>query len=551
MVQEDAQGLRQQYTEEDILRNIKKMLTIISRDSEKLAVLDDYKRGKHADPYMPQTADDEYKLLAKRCVTNWMPLIVSTPLQAMYVDGYVPGNSLENTSSPQAWEHWQRSRLDAKQSMVYDAALSYGHAYVVTTKSKGGKAETRGLSTFRTTALFEDPANDITPKVALTITRFPNPSQKTELKYGKAKYYDETNEYDVLFENYDIGGDQKVFFTLVGPHGAKENPVTRFAVGLDLDGNSVGLIEPMIILQDRLNQCVFDLLIAQTDGSFQVRWSTGMAPPVQMRPVYVMDGDHELLDADGNKVIERMVPVLDETGKPKPLNVNLNAKRFIFAENPEARLGAIPGAPLDGYLKSIESAIRQMSAISQMPPHHVLGEIANLSAEALQAAETSLHRKVQLFRTSFGESWERVFQLAAQIDGYALGSTDFSGEVRWRDMENAGLAKAADAVLKLKEVNVPAEGLWDFLPGVTDEQKRSWKKLIESDPDQVISSAMQKAALALEQQKAQAEQAALQRESDAQQAADAAKGQDNAKAGVNVSGRTTTNASGSKGGAKK
>lgn len=35
----------------------------------------------------------------------------------------------------------------------------------------------------------------------------------------------------------------------------------------------------------------------------------------------------------------------------------------------------------------------------------------------------------------FGEAWERVFRLAAELDGNTRAAGDAAGEVIWRDME--------------------------------------------------------------------------------------------------------------------
>src|SRR5674476_343831 len=111
-----------------------------------------------------------------------------------------------------------------------------------------------------------------------------------------------------------------------------------------------------------------------------------------------------ILDEEGRPTGETEVD-LDENGEPIPLNINLNARRFLFGEDSEVRFGSLDETPLDGFINSINMSIRQLSSISQTPPHYLLGQIANLSAEALQAAETSLARKVEAFRKAFGEAW--------------------------------------------------------------------------------------------------------------------------------------------------
>ncbi|MCS0601109.1 phage portal protein [Streptomyces sp. LP11] len=451
------------------------LLAILDRDEGRLERIDRYVQGNHDDPYMPPQADDEYKLLARRAVSNWMPLLVGTPAQALYVDGFRSGASSEGelpaapASKTTEWSHWQRSRLDARQAAVYRGALAFGHSFVLTEKTKKGVIS-KGLSAKRTAALYEDPANDETPYAALTITAMPKGNVK-----GKARMWDGSYEYAVTFTAK--GDADSVRVARLKRHGASECPVTRFAASVDLEGRTVGVVEPMIALQDRINQTVFDLLVAQTYTSHEVRYATGMAPPMQM----------EMLDAEGNittdpdKAVDSR-PKLDAAGNPIPAPINHNARRFLFAEDPDVRFGSLPAGPVSSLIDSIDMSIRHLAAISQTPAHFVLGQIANLSAEALLAAETALQRKVSEFQSIFGESWERVFRLAAELDGDTSAAEDFHGEVQWRDMESRSLAQAADALGKLAEqLGIPKKGLWKRVPGVTQTEYEDWVDLAEDE----------------------------------------------------------------------
>lgn len=446
----------------------KELLDILYKDMDRLDRIDDYLHGLHDDPWMPDTADKEYKLLAQRSVSNWLPLLVDTPAQALYVDGFRAGPDAPADSKNPAWLHWQGSRLDARQLAVHRGALAYGHSFTLTEKLKSKKIRTKGLSAQRTAAVFEDAANDDVPYAALTVTRWP----KGENELGTARLFDGTNEYKVTFDH----AAAKVTASAGKKHGASECPVTRFAAHVDLEGRTLGVVEPMMVLNDRINQTMFDLLVAQTYGSFKVRWVTGMAPPV-------------LRDTDTGEVIP------DTLGNPQPIPINHNAKRFLFAEDDSVNFGSLDETPLGGFIESIDMSIRHLAAISQTPPHHLLGQIANLSAEALQAAETALSRKIQEFRVTFGEGWERVFRLAAEMEGTDV-SEDNSGEVIWRDMESRSLAQAADALGKLRsELEIPRRGLWARVPGVTTGEMDDWARMSEEDNGQLtLADALSRAS---------------------------------------------------------
>jgi hypothetical protein len=465
------------------------LLSIIADDEERLERIDSYINGIQDEPYMPDNADGEYRLLAKRAVSNWMPLIIGTPAQALYVDGFRPSRSTTKTddrSTPE-WKHWQNSSLDARQLAIHRAALGYGHSFTVTEK-RNGKVITKGLSPLRTAALYEDAANDNAPRAALTITKYPV-AENNKTTPGEARLWTEQHEFKVLFDA--LSDEQKVRIVGKKSHGAPECPVTRFACAVDLEGRTVGVVEPMIPLQNRINQTVFDLLVTQTFASFKVRWVTGMAPPMQMR----------MLDADGVETTDPtlavdVVPRIDNNGNPVPSPIDHNARRFLFAEDSDTNFGTLDETPLDGFISSIDMSIRHLAAVSQTPPHYLLGQIANLSAEALTAAETALSRKVAEFRSAFGESWERVFRIAGAMAGDTGVFEDMAGEVLWRDMESRSLAQSADALGKLSDaLEIPKRGLWSRVPDVTQNEIKQWNDLREEDDlDGRMADALQRAS---------------------------------------------------------
>ncbi|MFC4336027.1 phage portal protein [Salininema proteolyticum] len=441
----------------------KTLLKILEGDSDRLGRIDDYLRGIHADPYIPQDADAEYRLLARRAVSNWIPLLVATPAQALYVDSIRRAGSEADLAEAE-WEHWQYSRLDARQLAVHRAAIAYGHSFTVTEADQAGKLRTRGLSPLRTAAVFDDPSADEVPIAAMTVTSWPGTDTP-----GRARLWDHTWTWDLTFKaNWDA---DSIRISNARRHGAPECPVTRFAAYVDLDGRTTGVVEPTIPIQDRINQTLFDLLLTQTYQSTQVRYATGMAPPIRRDP-------------------ETGEPVLDAEGQPVPLPINHNGRRFLFAEDPDVRFGSLDATPLKGFLDAIETSVRHLAAISQVPPHHILGEVANLSAEALQSAENALTRKTEEFQNSFGESWERVFRLVADVEGRDEEAGDYTAEVLWRDMSQTSLAQSADGLAKLADgLGIPKRGLWNRVPGATGGEVAYWDRLArESEYQQDLTA---------------------------------------------------------------
>ena len=396
-------------------------------EEDHLDFVEDYVGGKHSSIYVPKTARREFQWIVRRARVNVLPLVVDTLAQSLYVTGYRPARSSENASP---WEIWQANRMDARQSGVHRAALTYGVAFVI--GLPGDPAPVlRARSPKDLTAVYSDVVDDEWPQYAL---------EKTPQR-GHWRVYDATHVYD-LMRNRDQG---TFTFVSAAEHGFGHCPVVRFLNRYDLDGHVVGEVEPLIPLQDQINFTTFGLLMAQQYSAFRQRWVTGMAIPE------------------------------DDKGQPiEPLNIAVN--RLLVAEDADTKFGEFGQTDLGGYIESRESTLRHLATISQVPPHNLLGQMANLSAEALAAAEAGQSRKIAERKASFGESWEQVLRMGAAFMGDAEAAGDNSAQVVWRDTEARSLSSTVDALGKLAQMlGVPPQELWDQIPGVSAQDVERWR----------------------------------------------------------------------------
>lgn len=450
---------------EAVISEVRSCLETLERDRPKISRLSRYIDGKQDPPYIPDHADAEFKQLAKRSITNVLPLLIDSSAQALYVDDYrapdgEKAGSVGAKGDSAFWLHWQASRLDARQSPLWRSALGVGQSFVLTEKQSDGEIRSRALSPSNTTALFEW-GDWLDPRVALTVTQEPSAKEP-----GKAYFWDHKDRYEVTFKRaWRRKGGVTIGKRVA--HGAKRCPVTRISPHVDVDGNAVGIVEPLMPLQDRINQSVFDLLIAQTYTSFEVRTVTGMAPPMLME-----------LDVNGEPT-----PKLDANGQPMPDRTALNARRMLFAEDSDVKFSSLPGGNLSGIIEAIDTAFRHFCAIGQIPPHYILGEIVNVNAEALKAAGVALERKNSEIAASFGEAIERIDRVFREIAGKPTNPGDF-GEVIWRDLSTSSLAQTADALGKLAEsLGIPKQGLWSRVPNVTRQEREDWERLAAEAAD--------------------------------------------------------------------
>jgi hypothetical protein len=74
----------------------------------------------------PKTAPESMRQLALKARTNYLPLVVDTFSQALKVEGYRAKGTSGNAA---AWANWQLNAMDARQTGIHRAALTYGAAY--------------------------------------------------------------------------------------------------------------------------------------------------------------------------------------------------------------------------------------------------------------------------------------------------------------------------------------------------------------------------------------------------------------------------------------
>ena len=433
-------------------------LRIVRADwDSSLSVADNYLHGRFDLPYSPKGMSPEHKAMMRRARQNWCEIPVNAAVQALAVDGFRSGDQRltdERSSESPEWDLWQRSNLDAKQAQVHRSAVAYGQAFTVVERGEDGRAYVRVLSALRTVCLFEDALSDDNAVLALSVMRWPGRGPDGGLKSGHALAWDRAYRYDV--ELPADGSEPRVGEGF--PHGGVGHcPVTRFVSQMDDEGRVQGAVLPLKNWQDTFNQVLFNLLVEQSHGAHRVLWATGLEPEMA--------------------VDENGLPIVGEDGVPVRRPIAAGPGDFLVNSSPEGRFGSLPVGDQEGYIRAMDALIKDFSAISQTPPNFLLGQMANLSADALNAAEKSFRRKVELYRTQFGEAWERTLRLGMVLEGRPERSQWEHNEVLWRDLESAAMSQTADALSKLREIGVPSRGLWEMVPGVSPVQLDRWDEL--------------------------------------------------------------------------
>ena len=391
-----------------------------------------YLDGKQDLPYIPRGAKNEYRVMAQKSITNWLPQVSNTYSQGLFVDGYRIGRSDANVPT---WQTWQDNGMDARQTIVIRSALDYGIGYGVTLPGDSAPVM-KALPATRATAYYEDP-DDEWPIIGL---------------WHKAVTLDGDDVYAVLDDEFLytvelVRGVLKV--TNLQRHGFGVVPMVRFRTRLG--EMSRGIIEPLIPAQDQINETVFGLRMALQYAAFRQRWATGLAIPT---------------DEDGNAV--------------EPFEAAVD--RLWVTDNPEARFGDFAQTETRGHLEAYVSQVRTLAGQAQVSPNLLTGDLINLSAEALAMLRSQTDLQIGEFKTLLGESFEQWIRLTALADGDVATAQDTSAEVRWRDTEPRSFEGVISALaMMVEKLAVPAEAVWDKIPNTTDQDIERFKNARESD----------------------------------------------------------------------
>jgi len=405
-----------------------------ARDSER-SRLEKIHRYLRDDPKrklegLPSSVPSEVQRLARLSRANVLKFAVNSRVQSMYVDGYRAKGASDD--SP-VWEAWQANGMDARQIGIHRSGLSYGASYATVLPGEPVPV-IRGASARKLTALYG--SDDVWPVLAL--------EQRAESTW---RLLDETHVYSLATKDSDIPALVKNEEHNAKSMGESVCPVVRYRDTIDLDDPIVGIVQPLIPLQDQINITTFGLLVTQHFGAFKFRYVLG----------WVAENEESRIKASASNF-------------------------FTLDEHPDdVKIDQLEESDLSGYIESRKSTLELFAAISQTPAHELMGQLINLSAEALAAAEAGKQRAILENKTVTGEAHEQTLALAGEYMGV---ESDPGAYVRWQDTEARSLSMLVDALGKaVQMLGIPPQALWDRVAdalGASQQEVASWKVLAES-----------------------------------------------------------------------
>lgn len=436
------------------LKLVDKMGVELDRRDKPRKELRKYASGDHPVPAHVTHAEleTEYRVLMEQAITNWPELIVKAVSQRLAVSSFY---FAEQDLGREAWGHWQRNRMDQRSRQIHDAALIDGRAFVIVWNDENGKPTAYIDDSSTTVVMYDASGNRVaalrrwkegerwyaTLYKPGEIVKLIGPEKSATCPKGE-----EWEARTVEGEEWPLTSKLPIV------------PVVEYALNGSIAagefGSAAGEFERELPIIDRINTTIFSGLLAQTYSAFPVRALIGDKIKYEQKK-----------DADGE-------PVTDDDGKPvmEPVApVKLAVNRLIQIENKDGKLVQLPEAQLDNYIKFAETHIRHLAAITQTPAHYLLGEMVNLSADAIRAAEAGLISKTKGHQIDLGESHEEVARLFLLVDDPEREIPD-DIETRWKDAESRSLAERADAAVKLAAINMPWQLIGEMVLGLSEQE---------------------------------------------------------------------------------
>ena len=408
-------------------------------EREQLDEVRRYWKGRQGLPaVIPTAAPVEVKTMARLARVNVCSIVVDTLAQSLFVDGF---RAKRDADDLDVWKIWQANKMDARQGGIHRAAFAYRAAYTIVLPGDSMPV-IRGASPRSMTVMYgEDPD---WPLWGLE-----------RMGGGAWRLYDDTAVYHLA----ERASDDFVFLE-TREHNLGVTPIVRYLDEDDLDADDDvepahhghrndlmpmgGQIAPLQPLQDQIDLTTFGLLVAQHYAAFRQRYIIG----------WVAESEKELLKAGASQIM-----TFDQDAS-------------------EMKIGEFEQTNLEGYIASREASLRHAASLSQTPVHELIGELVNLSAEALAAAEKGHERKVDERKTLLGEAHEQTLRLAGRIAGIEVPD---DAQVVWRDTSARAFGATVDGLGKLAQMlGIPPQELWERIPGVTRQDVERWKAASET-----------------------------------------------------------------------
>lgn len=428
-----------------------------------LSMYAQYYDGEHPLKYASPQFASYWGGMFESFADNWCQVVVDSKTERLVVRGVRIGQKLADEDT---WRVWQTNGLDADCGLAFVDAIAQGRAYALVWVNDDERTPDVTFESAHEAIVAYEPGSRRKRKAALK--NWIDVDSGTE--HATLYLPDSIWKFSHQAATFTLERPASLGGPVAGPtwdlrdlaeDSVVENPLGEVPMvelpnRQRLSRDPASEIRNVIPLQNAVNVLWTHLITASEFAAFPQRVIMGMEIPT--KPITNEDGE-----VVGKEPIDLQKFAVD---------------RLLWLEDPEAKIGHWVAADLENYSKVIETAVGHIAAQTRTPQHYLIGKMANLSAEALKAAETGLVSTVREKQLYFGESVKEICRLIALCQGETAKAEEMrAATVVWKDPESRSDAELADSLGKLAVMlHVPDEILWRKY-GFTDDEIREMQRM--------------------------------------------------------------------------
>jgi hypothetical protein len=437
---------------------------------------DDYYQGNFPLPWLAPQARTEFRRILKMSRANYTGLVIDAMCERMAIEGFrlnegdePPGSEASDSEGDVAkadrdlWRIWQANDLDTYFDQGLLEAAITGTSYLLVEPNREDA---------------DTPRIHVEHSAQMIVAYVPGSNRRQRAAALKLWVDEWTGAENAtlylpgwIFKFVARGEQTYPSPVAVEQHGVPSPAVTRPIWGLrevpgeDTPARSGIKVVPvfecpnnprllsggqselwdLLDTQDRIVKTLADRLMTQDYGAFPQRWASGW-------------------------------PEEDEHGNPTP-PIEVGRDRMVTTEVAETKFGQWMPADLAGYLEAKRQDVIDMASRSRTPAQYLLGDMSNVNGETLKASESGLVAKVRQRMRGHNDPLESAMRLVREMAGLATPN-DVQMEVIWRNPEFRTQGELVDSLLKMSDLGVPEEMLWEEY-GFTPQQVERAKFMLD------------------------------------------------------------------------
>lgn len=378
---------------------------------------------------------------------NWVQVVADAPTERLEITGFRPAGVTD--ASDDLWRVWQLNDADGFSDQAMLEAILHRRSYslvwgnpsdpdtpeitfehpsqAIVGYEPGTRRERAGLKLW-----IDDPWDFATLYTPDAVWKFKRKTVQPEEQRVQLPPGYRGQSPSVIADGWEPREVEGEPWPLPNPMGMV--PLTEWENRPRLAHDPMSDVAGTIAMQDAINLMWAYLFNTADYASFPQRVLMGQEKPTV--PV---------LDNDGNEISRKAVDL-----------AKFAVNRVVWLEDPAAKVDQWDAARLDVFTDVIKQQVEHLAAQTRTPHHYLVGKMANLSADALKAAETGLVKRTEEKQFGFGRGARRTARLVSLArQDRDLAAAMAAGTVTWADVEMRSRAQTVDELQKLKAMGVP------------------------------------------------------------------------------------------------